>query len=185
MDGRWHRRALEEDGSFSSSKNYLSSKKLRMAAKMSKSQSEVWDHVAETQANLSESLGKSLHADASPTSYQLSVEDEDLLKRKHQYRAALAKIIEEKPDAVGYAFAINGEINTADAYGSGILFRKLWSKLLDAPAFEGFFQSTRESSVSKNPLRPAAVSLQPQTPKPVTRVDPARERVLHPAHSAR
>ena len=55
----------------------------------------------------------------------------------------------------------------------------------DAPAFEGFFQSTRESSVSKNPLRPAAVSLQPQTPKPVTRVDLARKRVLHPAHSAR
>ena len=60
--GRWHRRAAEEAGSFSSSKSYLSSKKLRMAAKMSKSQGEVWDHVAETQANLSESLGKSLFA---------------------------------------------------------------------------------------------------------------------------
>jgi len=142
--GRWHQRAAEEDSSFSSSKNYLSSKMLRMAAKMSKSQSEVWDHVAETQAKLSESLGKSLHADASPTSYQLSVEDGDLLKRKHQYRAALAKIIEEKPDAVGYAFAINGEINTADAYGSGILFRKLWSKLLDTAALEAIAESHRK-----------------------------------------
>ena len=49
-------------GSVPASTSYLSSKKLRMAAKMSKSQGEVWDHVAETQANLSESLGKSLFA---------------------------------------------------------------------------------------------------------------------------
>jgi hypothetical protein len=144
--GRWHRRAAEEAGSFSSSKSYLSSKKLRMAAKMSKSQGEVWDNVAETQQHLSESLGKSLHMASSPTSYQLSVEDEDLLKRKDQCRAALAKIIEEKPDAVGYAFAINGEIDTADAYGSGILFRKLWNKLLDAAALEAIAESHRKSN---------------------------------------
>jgi hypothetical protein len=150
--GRWHRRAAEEAGSFSSSKSYLSSKALRMAAKMSKSQGEVWDNVAETQAHLGESLGKSLHAAASPTSYQLSVEDEDLLKRKEMYRAALAKIIEEKPDAVGYAFAINGEINTADAYGSGILFRKLWSKLLDAAALEAIAESPRKSEKPVPPV---------------------------------
>ena len=53
-------------GSVPASTSYLSSKKLRMAAKMSKSQGEVWDHVAETQQHLSKSLGKSLHAAASP-----------------------------------------------------------------------------------------------------------------------
>ena len=97
-------------------------------------------------------MGKSLHAAASPTSYQLSVEDEDLLKRKDQYRAALAKIIDEKPDAVGYAFAINGEINTTDAYGSGILFRKLWSKLLDAAALEAIAESHRKSDKLAPPV---------------------------------
>ena len=121
-------------GSVPASTSYLSSKKLRMAAKMSKS------------------LGKSLHAAASPTSYQLSVEDEDLQKRKETYRVALAKIIEEKPDAVGYAFAINGEINTADAYGSGVLFRKLWSKLLDAAALEAIAESHRKSEKPAPPV---------------------------------
>lgn len=76
-----------------------------------------------------------LHA-ASPTSYQLAVEDEELLKRKEAYGAALSKILDDAPDAVGYAFVINGAINTADAYGSGVLFRKLWSKLLDAAVLE-------------------------------------------------
>ena len=39
--GRWHRRAREEAGSFSRSKSYLASKKLRMTAKMSKSQAAI------------------------------------------------------------------------------------------------------------------------------------------------
>ena len=150
--GRWHRRAAEEAGSFSSSKSYLSSKKLRMAAKLSKSQGEVWQKVAETQEDLSESLDKPLYAAASPTSYQLTVEDEDLQKRKETYRAALAKIVEEKPDAVGYAFVINGEINTADTYGSGILFRKLWSKLLDAAVLEAIAELRRKSKVPEKPV---------------------------------
>lgn len=141
--GRWHRRADEDAGSFSSSKSYLASKKLRMAAKLSKSQGEVWQKVAETQEDLSASLDKPLYAAASPTSYQLSVEDKDLLKRKETYRTALAKIIDEKPDAVGYAFVINGAINTADLYGSGTLFRKLWSKLLDATVLEAIAESHR------------------------------------------
>ena len=55
-----------------------------------------------------------LHA-ASPTSYQLAVENEELQKRKKTCAAALGKILDEARDAIGYAFAINGAINTADA----------------------------------------------------------------------
>jgi hypothetical protein len=155
--GRWHRRAGEDVGSFSSSKSYLASKKLRMAAKLSKSQGEVWQKVAETQEDLSASLDKPLYAAASPTSYQLSVEDEDLQKRKESYRAVLAKIIDEKPDAVGYAFVINGAINTADTYGSGLLFRKLWNKLLDATVVEAISESHRKSAQQTEPITADAI----------------------------
>jgi hypothetical protein len=156
--GRWHRRAAEDAGSFSSSKSYLASKKLRMAAKMSKSQGEVWAKVAETQEDLSTSLDKPLFAKASPTSYQLTVEDEDLQKRKETFRATLAKIIDDAPDAIGYAFAINGAVNTADVYGSGTLFRKLWSKLLDAAVLEAIAESHRnvrkgEQAVTADAIR--------------------------------
>jgi hypothetical protein len=37
---------------------------------------------------------------------------------------------------IGYAFAINGKVNSADLYGSKALFRKLWPKLLKANAIE-------------------------------------------------
>ena len=150
--GRWHRRAEEDAGSFSSAKSSLSNKSLRMAAKMSKCQGEVWAKVAEAQDKLSESLDKNIKACASPSSYLLSVEDDDLLKRKEAYRAALAKIIDDAPDAVGYAFAINGEINTADSYGSGILFRKLWSKLLDAAVLEAISESRRNTKKKTAPV---------------------------------
>jgi hypothetical protein len=155
--GRWHRRAGEAVGSFSSSNHSLSSKSLRMASKLSKSQAEVWDKVAETQGDLSISLNKPLHAAASPTSYQLSVEDEDLQKRKETYRTGLAKIIEKAPDAVGYAFVINGQINTADSYGSGILFRKLWNKLLDAAILEAIAELRRKSEVPAKPVTPETI----------------------------
>ncbi len=155
--GRWHRRAGEAVGSFSSSKSHLSSKSLRMAAKLSKSQSEVWDKVAEAQEDLSASLDKPLYAAASPSSYQLSVEDEDLQKRKESYRVSLAKLIEQTPDAVGYAFVINGQINTADSYGSGILFRKLWNKLLDAAILEAIAELRRKPEAQAGPVTPETI----------------------------
>ncbi|MEO8351421.1 MAG: DUF6569 family protein [Chthoniobacteraceae bacterium] len=155
--GRWHRRADEDAGSFSSSKSYLASKKLRMAAKLSKSQGEVWQKVAEAQEDLSASLDKPLYAAASPTSYQLTVEDEDLQKRKEPYRTAFAKILDDQPRAVGYAFVINGEINTADTYGSGILFRKLWSKLLDAAVLEAIAELRRKPGKKTKPVTAEAI----------------------------
>lgn len=142
--GRWHGRAGEESASFASSKQSLSSKKLRIATKLSKDQGEVWDKVAESQQHLSASMNKSLHSAASPTSYQLSMEDADLQKRKEAYRAALGNLLGDAPGAVGYAFVINGAINTADIYGSGALFRKLWDKLLDAAVLEAIAESHRK-----------------------------------------
>jgi len=155
--GRWRSRALEDVHSFSSSKSYLASKKLRMAAKMSKSQAEVWEKVAETQEDLGASLGASVLHAASPTSYQLAVEDADLQKRKETYCAALGKILDDAPDAIGYAFVINGAINTADAYGSGVLFRKLWNKLLDAAVLEAIAGAHQKPGKEPAPITSEAI----------------------------
>jgi hypothetical protein len=45
-------------------------------------------------------------------------------------------VIDGQPDVIGYAFAINGEVNSADIYGSHELFVKLWPKLLRASSVE-------------------------------------------------
>src|SRR5262249_12767806 len=51
--GRWSGRGQEEAGRFASSKKALNSKELKIAAKHSASQSEVWDKVAQSQSKLS------------------------------------------------------------------------------------------------------------------------------------
>ena len=49
---------------------------------------------------------------------------------------ALAKALGDKglagDDVVGYVFAVNGKINSADLYPSNALFRKMWRKNFDA-----------------------------------------------------
>jgi predicted transcriptional regulator len=151
--GRWSRRGAESAAAFSSSKSSLSHRKLRLAAKLSKSQAEVWDKVQESQQKLSASLSKSVHAAASPSSYLLSIEDEDLRRRQEAYRSALTGIVRDNPDAIGYAFAIDGVLNSADVYGSPTLFRKLWSKLLDAATLEAIAETARDGSEKREALR--------------------------------
>ncbi len=45
---------------------------------------------------------------------------------------------------IGFLFAINGEINSADTYGSSALFLKLWPRLLKAAAIEAVAESDVE-----------------------------------------
>ena len=134
--GRWHRRRGEDAVLFSCSTHSLHSKKARMAAKVSMAQDAVWDGVAESQKALGAALKKSVLSAQSPTSYQLSVEDADLEKRKVDFQKELSGISEKSPDTIGYAFYVNGQRNSADVYGSTKLFKKIWDKLLDVAILE-------------------------------------------------
>src|SRR4029077_18306174 len=52
------------------------------------------------------------------------------------YVNALKKAGETDNDIIGYVFAVNGKLNSADMYPSNGLFRKMWGKLLNASATE-------------------------------------------------
>jgi hypothetical protein len=109
---------------------------LKLAAKRSKSQGEVWNEVSKAQAKLSANLGASVASDQSASSLQLTLENERVRATAEEYVKALSGIVAGHPDAVGYAFAINGQVNSADVYASPALFRKLWPGLLKASAVE-------------------------------------------------
>lgn len=145
--GRWHKRRGEDDMRFSDSTCSISAKAMRLAAKLAKDQGAVWDGVAECQTALSSSLEKSVHSASSPTSYQLSVEDPDLEKRKSQYAKKLRGIVKNESDAVGYAFYVSGERNSVDLYTSTKLFHKLWDKLLDVAILEAISTQKGEAAV--------------------------------------
>jgi hypothetical protein len=135
-NGRWSRRGNEEVTQFTSSANVVASREVKLAAKERGSQSEVWAEVAAAQDKLSRNVGGSVKSAASPTSFQLALENKQVTTSADSYIKALSGIVEGKTDVIGYVFAINGKINSADIYASNTLFKKLWPKLLQASAIE-------------------------------------------------
>ena len=145
--GRWRARGQERADSFSSATEALPSRAAKLAIKAPKPlagpaedigsrQDEVWRGVAEMQDKFGKSLGTSVAAQESPSSLQLALEHERLQESRAAYYQALHRVATREPDIVGYVFAINGKVNSADVYPSNGLFLKMWPKLLKASAAE-------------------------------------------------
>ena len=133
--GRWTARGEEPRAAFTLSEQ-MAPKELKMAAKQSRSQAEVWAKVAEAQEKLSASTNANVQAPASESSLQLSLENEKVRESADAYIKALSGVVEGRQDVLGFAFAVNGRVSSADVYASPVLFRKLWPKLLKASAVE-------------------------------------------------
>jgi hypothetical protein len=134
--GRWSKRGDEQAAWFSSSDNAIATKDLKLAAKRANSQEAVWRNVSLAQGKLSRNVGGTVNETVSVTSFELSVEDPKVKATTAAYINALDGVFRNKPDVIGYAFAINGQVNSADVYASHALFAKLWPKLLKASAVE-------------------------------------------------
>ncbi|MDE0330370.1 MAG: hypothetical protein OXL41_00725 [Nitrospinae bacterium] len=99
-------------------------------------QGEVWHSVALMQDALGRAVRAQVADRRSRTSLQLSLENKRLASALAGYEKDLSGLLEKHPDAVGYVFAVNGEINSGDEFGSAGLFRKVWSRQLKAAATE-------------------------------------------------
>jgi len=150
-NGRWSKRGREEATVFNSSANSIAGRDLKLAAKDAESQGEVWRQVAVAQNKLSANTGTRVNGAASPTSFQLALENEKVQASAESYIKALGNIVNGKPDVIGYVFAINGKINSADVYASSSLFKKLWPKLLQASAIEATAELRRGEKFAAPP----------------------------------
>ncbi|MCX7886856.1 MAG: hypothetical protein N3B01_06340 [Verrucomicrobiae bacterium] len=154
--GRWHRRGHESDAVFSSSNYYLAMKSLKLASKMHANQGAVWREVAEAQAKLAFSLGEPVCSSVSPSSLELTLDHEKVVQGQRAYTEKLRSLASDHPDAVGFAFAINGELNSAEIYASHNLFAAYWDKLLGSAAVEAL----AERSAKQQPRSVTAEDLQ-------------------------
>ncbi|MFN2514811.1 MAG: ARPP-1 family domain-containing protein [Pyrinomonadaceae bacterium] len=134
--GRWSGRGNERAGVFSSSSDAVATKDIKLAAKRSNSQSGVWESVTVAQDKLSQNVGTQVNSTVSPSSLQLAVENSKVRENAESYIKALVKVVDGSDNVIGYVFAINGRVNSADVYASNALFKKLWPKLLSANAIE-------------------------------------------------
>jgi hypothetical protein len=92
---------------------------------------------------LSKSVGGSVASDTSSSSLQLSLENQKVVATVDEYVRDLAGIVNGQSDVIGYAFAVNGKINSADVYVSNALFKKLWPKMLKASATEAVSEANQ------------------------------------------
>lgn len=135
--GRWQPRGREAAGRFDSSGAQAGNKAVKLALnERGGDQSRVWNEVKEAQKKLSMNVGKDVASGESKTSYQLTLEDKDLLAKLAAYVDALKKVANEKADAIGFVIVINGKVEGAELYGSHALFLKLWPKLINGAAVD-------------------------------------------------
>ncbi|MEL6676599.1 MAG: DUF6569 family protein [Bacteroidota bacterium] len=148
--GRWRKRGQEAVDQFGSNEYMLSSKELRMAARYHGNQSQVWNEVSATQRKLSLNLSKSstdtviVSDSRSGSSLQLSLENKDLKQAQEEMSRKLKPLLTQHPQALGVAFAINGEIYGVELYNQRALFEAMWPKLLQSMITEALATSTQE-----------------------------------------
>lgn len=155
--GRWRARGTEKVDKFSMSTNQVASRELRIASRYRRSQQEVWNNVAELQEKLAHNVGKSVQSPVSSSSLELTLGNKDVRKHAEEYVKALIDIIKGRKHIIGFVFAINGQLNTAEVYGSEDLFNQLWPKLLRTAAVEAFAKLKKDKH-SKAPSTKAAAA---------------------------
>jgi hypothetical protein len=149
--GRWSGRGNERTTAFSSSSDVVSTKAIKLAAKQSNSQGGVWENVTVAQDKLSQNVGARVNSPVSASSLQLTVENSRVQETADGYIKALSNIVNGSKDVIGYVFAINGKVNSADVYGSNALFKKLWPKLLKANAIEAIAELQKDKFAPAKP----------------------------------
>ena len=173
--GRWSARGREDARIFTSAAALLYSHSAKMAMKAPRPnslpvmrllmgaggvdtgsrQQEIWQAVKEAQDQLSRNVGEPVAAPESNTSLQLAYENEKLQAARAAYIKALQPAGEKEGDIIGYVFAINGKINSADVYASNGLFRKMWGKLIAANATEAI--GDKSTAATKSPSLDAEI----------------------------
>jgi hypothetical protein len=179
--GRWQKRGNEKADSFASSTTSLPSRELKLAAASpvaagargaAEPQQEVWRGVQKMQDKLSSNLGAPAAAAASPSSLQLTMENDRLKNAVGGYEKALRGMIDANLDATGFVVAINGKLSSADIYSSPELFRAMWPKLLHAAAVEAVAE--KKTGASFTPATPEqAIAFLDQA-----RVAPASKQII-------
>ena len=143
--GRWHQRGTEDATAFSSSAQMVAGNHMKVAVNSSAhDQNAVWSSVSENQGKITTNAGTDVHDAASPSSFQLTLENKAVKDNTDATIKALSHIIDEYPDAIGYAVAVNGQISSADIYASHALFVKLWPKLLNSSAVEALAELQKD-----------------------------------------
>jgi hypothetical protein len=139
--GRWTGRGNEAAGEFKVSTKCAVGNAIKYANATGQ-QAEVWNEGKEFREKVSAKVGVNVNAPESETSLQLALENRALQAKVADYENALLAAGKTRQNVVGVVFVVNGQVTGAEVYGSNILFRKAWPKLLNSAAAEALAEKT-------------------------------------------
>jgi len=148
--GRWTQRGTEVSNAFSMSYDMAPSKELKLATKADPNQAKVWQEVETARRELSDSLKTDVAGLASRSSLQLALENDKVQESATRYIRSLNSVIDGQTDVIGFVFAINDELNSADVYPSNAMFKQFWPRLLKAAAVEAVAGSSSAAARPAN-----------------------------------
>jgi len=176
--GRWSGRGNERAGVFNSSADAVATREIKLAAKSANSQGAVWENVRIAQDKLSENVGTRVNSTVSAYSLQLAIENTRVRATADSYIKALVNIVDRNDDVIGYVFAINGNVNSADVYSSNALFKKLWPKLLKANAVEAIAELQKETFKPTSAENAKTFLTDAEKPRPAEKEVTSRVKVV-------
>ena len=158
--GRW---TPGGDGlAFRNNPGIVASAPLKRAIQSERSQSRVWQEVAKEEqraVHAARAAGAPIAAMAplsNTGTYNAILEDKTVSANRDAYVTALLPHLRKHPNAIGLAIAVNGQVTSADIYGSPALFQRLSRKLLSSYALEGLL--ARDASLQLKAPTPQQVS---------------------------
>jgi hypothetical protein len=140
--GRWSQGAL--GAHFAATSNYaLAPKATRAAAKYGNSQAGVWDSVKEQKEA---AAAKKLAANTN-SSLNETLDSPEVQKISDDFANALRRVLDEQPDAVGVAIAVNGKIEEVNIYPNHSLLGKLYPRLRQSYALQAALEKGKVQDI--------------------------------------
>jgi hypothetical protein len=127
--GRWHE-GLAGRSFDGTSNTAFAGKEVRLAAKVAKSQNQVWQSVAKEKRV----ANAALMAPSETTSLNEALDSPEVKKVSDELAQALGSVAEKSEDAVGVAIIVNGKIEEVDVYPNHRLLGRLYPRLLQSYA---------------------------------------------------
>lgn len=141
---RWSQRGRESLSNFSASQGMIATKQLKLATKHDASQRQVWNEVEVANDKLTAGVAANVRARESESSFQLALENDKVQEFATRYLDELTSIVDTYSDVIGFVFAINNSLNSADVYSTNAQFKRFWPRLLKTAAIEAIAERTSD-----------------------------------------
>ncbi len=133
------------------------SNSVRQAAKLSMNQGLVWERVGRTKQQLTEVLGTGNET----TSLNEAIDSKKIVEATKDFQKQLGKLLDEHNDAVGFAFAVNGEILEVNTFPGNRLAAKIFPRLVETYAVDAVVAaaSDKKSAEKQAPEKDKVLAL--------------------------